>query len=246
MPDFFDRLAARAAGTPRAAGGGDDTAGTAVRARPRLPTVFERPVPGPDLPFVEEERQAPPRMAIREPRSRPEPEPARGSPAQPVPAPEPEPWPRPRREEPPTREPSTVVDRTEVRMVERQQPLLVPPPEAPRIVPETPAPDAVTPAAVREQPRASALPGERPTRAAPARPAPAAPSPAGVTPVRARRQQPRPPERVVHVNIGRLEVTAAGQRHRQGQRDRQDQQEQSARPDPALSLDRYLEGANPR
>jgi len=91
--------------------------------------------------------------------------------------------------------------------------------------------------------RQEPLSGERPSGV---RPSAVGDAPAR-TPARAagtaepgrRDRQSRPPERVVHVSIGRLEVKAAGRQG--GDRDRRDERaDRPSRPAPALSLRTYL------
>ncbi|MFJ8622351.1 hypothetical protein ACIRD3_05840 [Kitasatospora sp. NPDC093550] len=227
MPDHFDRLVAKG-------GPGGDRAG--VRVRPRLPGPFERlDALAPALPVVGEESFGPGR---------------------PVGRPAPVPLPRP-----PAAPPARVEralraaedgERTTVAPVLPlpRTPLLIAPPATPVVAP------AVEPAVRREaaRPAAAPAPVTAPHRAAarelpnaappaPARPAVAARAagrraagavaPGQAHPAGARRQQ-RPVERVVRVQIGRVEVRAA-ERAAAGER-----KPAAARPGPALDLDTYL------
>ncbi|MGI5526062.1 hypothetical protein ACQEVX_01135 [Streptomyces syringium] len=63
--------------------------------------------------------------------------------------------------------------------------------------------------------------------------------PADSTATGDRRRRQKPPERVVHVSIGRLEVTA-GQRQSPAKPDRRAGTEDGGRPRPAMTLDQYL------
>ena len=229
MADHFDRLAGRTA----------PDGGTAPRVQPRLPGPFERidtlgadPEPPPSAPARPAERPVPlpaPLPAAYPAHRKAEPAPPRPVPLplalRETPAPEhgallapavPPPPPQPVA----GREPSEPVT---VRAV-GPQPHTEP-------GPHLPAPPAVRPAAARPAAPAVAAPAHRPGTAG--RTAPA--DPAG------RERQPRPPERVVHVSIGRLEVTAAGRRPDAGRR-----AERAGRADPGLSLRTYLSGQEAR
>ncbi|MGX8903988.1 hypothetical protein ACR820_01685 [Streptomyces netropsis] len=63
--------------------------------------------------------------------------------------------------------------------------------------------------------------------------------PADSTAAGDRRRRQKSPERVVHVSIGRLEVTA-GQRQGPAKPDRRTGTEDGGRPGPAMTLDQYL------
>ncbi|MFD8781046.1 hypothetical protein [Kitasatospora sp. NPDC059599] len=224
MPDHFDRLVAK--GDP-----GGDRAG--VRVRPRLPGPFERPEAlAPALPVVDEESFGPGRSGRR-----PAPVPLPRPPAAPV-----------------ERALRTVVgeDRPAVAPVLPlpRPPLLIAPPVTPVAAP------AVEPALRREDARPAAVPTpvtalhraaapELPTVAPPAPVRTAAAAPASVRRAAAAaapgqahgtgtRRRQRPVERVVRVQIGRVEVKAA-QRTPTGPR-----KPAAARPGPALDLDKYL------
>ncbi|MEU2512104.1 hypothetical protein [Streptomyces syringium] len=89
---------------------------------------------------------------------------------------------------------------------------------------------------------APALPPSTPAPGTPAVPAarPKPPQrPADSTAARDRRRRQKPPERVVHVSIGRLEVTA-GQRRGPATPERRAGTEDGGRPGPAMTLDQYL------
>ncbi|WP_434582181.1 hypothetical protein [Carbonactinospora thermoautotrophica] len=223
MPDFFDRLVARA--------GLREPAGVA-RVRPRLPSLFERPQsPAEPTPYQKTPRPRPTASAANPPGAR------SGPPGE-------------RRAEPAlvqlVRQP--VVYRNEQRVVAAPGPTPVPPgpvrppavlrPTGPPAGPPRPAP-RITPPAAAPEPRA------RP-KTAPPQPGPLPRGPVAVSAVRRapareparepaparRRQQPPRPERVVHVSIGRLEVRAAAPgpapRPRPG------------RPAPVMPLDEFL------
>ncbi|MBT2510689.1 hypothetical protein J7I98_33595 [Streptomyces sp. ISL-98] len=234
MPDYFDRLLARYAPVPAAGG-----AGGAARVRPRLPGPFER---------VEALRSGP-----QEPD-----EPAALIPSAPGPAFGPAELVRYERE---VRTDHHTVVRTETaRPGEPERP-------APRVAPETgpllrpaanPAPGPRP--ATSDGPRASrrsATPAasESPRNVPTATPRAADPAPvAAVSPALSRRadtatargaalngvgrRAPKPAERVVHVQIGRLEVSAApppgAGRPATGRPDH------TGRRAPALTLDDYL------
>ncbi|WP_405891100.1 hypothetical protein OG427_35020 [Streptomyces sp. NBC_00133] len=232
MPDYFDRLLARYTPVPATGGG-------AVRVRPRLPGPFER---------VEALRSGPPERG----------EPAALIPSAPQPAFGPAELVRHEREVRTDRE--TVV-RTEAAAAAGEPegraaqaapvpgPLLRPAPPA-GVRPRPAAPDVPHPArrgaasAVPDAPRTLPRVAARATGPAPrAAAAPAGPRSADAAAARGAalsgvgRRAPRPAERVVHVQIGRLEVSAAPPPGA----DRAD----SARTDagrraPALTLDDYL------
>ncbi|MCX4510849.1 hypothetical protein OHA27_11130 [Streptomyces sp. NBC_01619] len=228
VPDHFDRLLARY------------TAPGAARVRPRLPGPFER---------VEALRTAPP-----EP----------GDPAPLVPAAPPASGPageQPR----PVREVRT--ERHTVVRTEGARPG-EPGPAPAGLVPSTPlllpraaaAPGprevaAASPPASRGAPSSATAPGTRRqspgvvARAADPAPASAPLAPArprgadtaaarGATPSGIGRRAPRPAERVVHVQIGRLEVSAAPPPG--ASRPARDRPDHTGRRGPALTLDDYL------
>ncbi|TQK42930.1 hypothetical protein FBY35_4375 [Streptomyces sp. SLBN-118] len=232
MPDYFDRLLARY--TPVPAGGG------APRVRPRLPGPFER---------VEALRSGPPDPG----------QPAALIPSAPHPAFGPAELVRHEREIRTDRE--TVV-RTETAAVpgesERRAEQAVQAP-GPLLRPAAPAPVAPRPATadvpragrrgaaspVADTPRTPTASVPRATEAAPrADGAPARPRGADTATARGAalagvgRRAPRPAERVVHVQIGRLEVSASpppGASRPSGGRP-----EHTGRRAPALTLDDYL------
>ncbi|RGD58066.1 hypothetical protein DR950_09925 [Kitasatospora xanthocidica] len=228
MPDYFDRLVAKG-------GPGGDT----VRVRPRLPGPFER---------IETLGAAPPPVGEAAASGR-----EAGQPG-PAPLPRPSAAPRPLpsegplrpalREAPPTPPAALPLPRT---------PLLVTPPLAPaRVAPAAPAGPGTEGTAAR--------PVAVPAVTAPVRPSgpeqAATPPPAtgrlGVAPAarrpaaagaraaaQAARGRQRPAERVVRVQIGRVEVRAA-ERAPAGPR-----RAAAARPSPALDLGAYLDRERP-
>ncbi|WP_404816473.1 hypothetical protein [Streptomyces thermolineatus] len=253
MPDFFDRLLARHA--PDAAGGapGPSGGGAVARVRPRLPGPFERidtlgarPAPPADVPPVASPGTAtgavppfPPALLLAPGGREERPGRPRTAPADP---------PAPQRQ-----------DRQPLPVPLGPAPLLVPPPGVPAASPAPAAPEAVRPGPARRAVGGRGGPDGRPPRAggetaAPPRravPAPVRPAPSS-RPERSpadggegartgggrRRGRSGPVERVVHVSIGRLEVTAAGRTPAAARRD--DDGARTARPAPALSLDGYL------
>ncbi|QXE38331.1 hypothetical protein KQY30_32950 [Streptomyces sp. GMY02] len=233
MADYFDRLLARYA--PGSAAGG---AGGAVRVRPRLPGPYERP------------------EAVRTGLPEPD-EPAALIPAAPRPAFGPVESVRLEREVRTDRH--TVVRTESARPGEAGPPTVAPPPTAgPVLRPAATVVPGPRPSAA-EGPRAAGRtpvpPVSGPVRAPGAGSVPRAPiAPATDAPVRARprdadtvvargaaangvgRRASRTPERVVHVQIGRLEVSAAtapgaSVRTPAGR---------TGRAAPALTLDAYL------
>ncbi|MFF3455055.1 hypothetical protein ACFYXH_12105 [Streptomyces sp. NPDC002730] len=234
MPDYFDRLLARYTPVPVAGGG----AGTA-RVRPRLPGPFER---------VEALRSGPP-----EPDA-----PAALIPSAPGPAFGPAESVRQEREVRTDRH--TVVRTEAARPGEPERPAVQAVPRTePLLRPAVPASPATRPSAAdipRSGRRAAApaesdaprhLPGPVARAADPALPVVAAPArPRGADTATARgaalngvgRRAPRPAERVVHIQIGRLEVSAApppgANRPDTGRPDH------TGRRAPALTLDDYL------
>jgi hypothetical protein len=235
MPDYFDRLLARYTPVPAAG-----SAGGVARVRPRLPGPFER---------VEALRSGPPEPD----------QPAALIPSVPQPAFGPAELVRHEREVRTDRE--TVV-RAEAATVagepERRAEQAVQGP-GPLLRPAVPAPVASRPA-VADVPRAgrrgaasSAADTPRtPTAAAPRateavpRAASALARPRGADTAAARgaalagvgRRAPRPAERVVHVQIGRLEVSAAPPPS--ASRPAGGRPEHTGRRAPALTLDDYL------
>ncbi|MFD8192607.1 hypothetical protein [Streptomyces wuyuanensis] len=228
MPDYFDRLLAR------------HTAPAAPRVRPRLPGPFER---------VEALRTAPPEAGEPAPLVPVAAQPAAG-PAGPVrreretrterhtavrPGPE-----RPRAPEPPAAGP-----------VGRPEPPRAAPVAAQR---QRPAPESGLRAGGRGTPTAADGVPPRAPGSAVARATAPAPRPAALVPARPRgadtpagvrgatqgglgRRAPRPAERVVHVQIGRLEVSAAPAPGGGRPAPRPGRTE---RPGPALTLADYL------
>lgn len=233
MPDYFDRLLARY--TPVPATGG---AGGAARVRPRLPGPFER---------VEALRSGPP-----EPDA-----PAALLPSAPGPAFGPAELIRHEREV--RTEAHTVVRTEAARPGEPERPAVAATPSTgPLLRPAAnaapgPRPGADSPRTTRRSapPAVSDATGDAqhpvpPRAAAPAPPAAAPARPRGADTATARgaalngvgRRAPRPAERVVHVQIGRLEVSAApppgAGRAATGRPDH------TGRRAPALTLDDYL------
>lgn len=227
MPDHFDRLARRS--TPDAAG--------VPRVRPRLPGPFERiDAPGTEpQPFHSEHTAAAPNRPTGPTLPR-DPSPAEH-----------------RRTDPPAtlrvvQLPSVV---RELAVPDRGvlTAPAVPPPLRPGLRPAAPHAEAGRAAPRAERPpteltkrqttlsvvRSAAEPPPAARSAAPAR---ASARAAAAAEPRGHGRQPRPPERVVHVSIGRLEVRAAERRpdpDRRGER-----AERPARPVPSLSLHTYL------
>ncbi|MFD4655983.1 hypothetical protein ACFWP2_10170 [Kitasatospora sp. NPDC058444] len=229
MPDHFDRLVAKG-------GPGGDRAG--VRVRPRLPGPFERlDALAPAPPVVDEESFGPGR-----PGGRPVPVPLPRTPAAPPAVPVERALRAVAGEDRPAVAPVLPLPRT---------PLLVPPPVTPLAAPAVEP--AVRGAAAR--PAAVPTPVTAPHRAgAPEPPAVAPPAPvrpAAAVPASARRaagaaaagqahgtgtrRRQRPVERVVRVQIGRVEVKAA-QRTPAGP-----PKPAATRPGPALDLGKYLD-----
>ncbi|MFI1255241.1 hypothetical protein ACH4U6_15810 [Streptomyces netropsis] len=236
MPDFFDRLLARHVpgrqGTPTAV----------ARLRPRLPGPFERiETAGTDAPGP---TAGPP----------PAPGSARAAGPSPVPAP-PRPAPPAAPPAPRATTPAPQRPAPAVRLVPAR-PLLVAPPLPPAATAapngeRTPGghtgaarPDA-TGQPLGQATRNPAPPASRPSTPKPGTPAVSAARPkppqrpADTTTVGDRRRRQKPPERVVHVSIGRLEVTA-GHRQSPAKPDRRAGTEDRGRPKPAMTLDRYL------
>ncbi|MFD4032524.1 hypothetical protein ACFWVP_18875 [Streptomyces sp. NPDC058637] len=232
MADYFDRLLARY--TPVAA-----TGGARVRVRPRLAGPFERAEalrygphepdgPAALLPSAPRAATDPPRPArevhterhtvLRTERApRPGETAPRVRPAAAVPSPLPRPPVAPSPKARPAGAEEGVHAARRGRQSAREEPASVP-------VVAAPAQSAAAPA------RAAALPVPRGSDSAAARGA--APGPVG-------RRAPRPAERVVHVRIGRLEVSAApppGANASPAGRPAQP----AGRPAPVLTLDDYL------
>ncbi|MEU6703544.1 hypothetical protein [Streptomyces wuyuanensis] len=228
MPDYFDRLLAR------------HTAPAAPRVRPRLPGPFER---------VEALRTAPPEAG----------EPAPLVPVAPMPPAGPA---GPVRHERETRTERHTVVRTGPDRPRVPEPPAAGPagrPEPPRTAPATapgqrPAPEAGLRAGRRGTPPAADGEPRRAPGSAEARATAPAPRPAALVPARPRRadtpagvrgtaqgglgrRAPRPAERVVHVQIGRLEVSAAPAPGAGRPAPRSGRTE---RPGPALTLADYL------
>lgn len=232
MPDYFDRLLARYTPVP--------AAGVAARVRPRLPGPFER---------VEALRSAPPEPD----------EPAALIPSAPQPAFGPTELIRHERE---VRTDRHTVVRTEAAGPGgRQRPAdatttrtdSAPRPPAARTAPgPRPADSDGARPARRPGPRprsdapTNAPAGSRretapapPAATAPARPRSTDLNPArGATPSGVGRRAPKPAERVVHVQIGRLEVSAAPPPG--ANRGATDSPDRTGRRAPALTLDDYL------
>ncbi|MFI1847304.1 hypothetical protein [Streptomyces sp. NPDC020480] len=239
MSDYFDRLLARHSPAPRTGAGGAD--GRTAHVRPRLPGPYER---------IESLRAEPPALD--------EPAPLFAAPPQPAP------WHgesvRYEREVETVRD--TVV-RAEAAPRTEPAPATAVRPAAPLLRPAAqvtpgPRPDALD---APRPGRRDATPGEpgparRTTAPAPASPeailAPAAAAAppslragdAGLGREAARapvtRRRSKPAERVVHVQIGRLEVSAAGTAASGGGRPPGARPEHAGRRAPALSLQDYL------
>ncbi|MGW7366349.1 hypothetical protein ACWGI8_23660 [Streptomyces sp. NPDC054841] len=233
MADYFDRLLARY--TPVAAAGG---AGGPARVRPRLPGPFER---------VEALRTAPPEPG----------EPAALIPSAPAPAFGPA---EPVRHEREVRTDRLTVVRTETARPGEPERPTAPTPAGPSLRPAAHAAPGPRPVSSDSGPasRRPASPAvadtPRQTPASAPRAADPAPVAAAATPARPRsadtaaargpalngvgRRAPRPAERVVHVQIGRLEVSATpppgANRPAAGHPDH------TGRRAPALALDDYL------
>ncbi|MCX4677176.1 hypothetical protein OG413_18035 [Streptomyces sp. NBC_01433] len=240
MPDYFDRLLARYAPVATA----DDTGGSGARVhvRPRLPGPFERA------------------EAVRQGQPEPD-EPAALIPSAPPPASgPPRPW-RPEREVHTERH--TVV-RTEQAPPpgESDRPVRPPAPApTPLLRPSAAASPLLRPgtaeaarAARRGDPSASDAPAPAPAVATSRAPvaaefartsAPVEPrgsdtaAARGAAPGSVGRRAPRPADRVVHVRIGRLEVSAAAPPGASGSPGGRTAQ-QTGRPAPVLTLDDYL------
>ncbi|MEU2433198.1 hypothetical protein ABZ611_27535 [Streptomyces sp. NPDC007861] len=234
MPDHFDRLLARHTGPAAAARG-------ATRVRPRLPGPFERvealrtapPEPGEPAPLVPlaAGRSAGPAAPVRHEREvRTERETVVRTEA--VPPGEPERAPAaPAVQSPLLRPVAHTAPRPRPQAAEGSR--------APRRTAARALPDASAPRPAAAGRGAEAAPVAAP--AAPVRPRGAdgaAVAARGVAPNGIGRRAPRPAERVVHVQIGRLEVTAAPPpgagspgAGRPGT---------GGRPGPALTLDDYL------
>ncbi|MET7712174.1 hypothetical protein [Streptomyces sp. NPDC005407] len=230
MPDYFDRLLARYTPVPAAGG-------AAARVRPRLPGPFER---------VEALRSEPPEPEAPEALIPTAPGPAFG-PAELV---------RHVRE---VRTDHHTVVRTEAaRAGEPELPAAqAAPSPGPLLRPAAAASPTARPAAdVPRSARRAGVPAVTDAPRTPSAPAPREPAPlvAATAPARPRgadtaaargaalsgvgRRAPRPAERVVHVQIGRLEVSAApppGASRPAGGRP-----DHSGRRAPALTLDDYL------
>ncbi|MEE1739337.1 hypothetical protein [Streptomyces sp. BE147] len=245
MPDYFDRLLARYAPVADSSGGpgGPDSSGARVRVRPRLPGPFER---------AEALRQAPPEpdepaalLPSAPPHSRPAlplttrpgrethterhtvvrteqaPRPAWDGPPALSPAPASTPLPRPSAAPAPARRPGTAEG---ARAARRGGPSA---PDAPPTAPAVAA-APVPPSAGFARTAASTAPRGSDTAAA-----------RGAALGSVGRRAPRPADRVVHVQIGRLEVSAAptaGTNGPPGGRPAQP----AGRPAPVLTLDDYL------
>ncbi|MFG2911489.1 hypothetical protein ACGF0D_01165 [Kitasatospora sp. NPDC048298] len=242
MPDHFDRLVAKGArgrGRDRAGSGSDAGSEAVVRVRPRLPGPFERiDGLGPVRPDVDGESAAPGRPDVR-PAAAPLPWPTAAS--RPGPA---EGAPRTAAHDGrPAATPVLPLPRT---------PLLVAPSIAPVAAPTVEPVVRAGAARPAAPPAGTATPGTAPSRtdiprAAGAPPVPVRPAVApasgrraalaatlGHAPGSGDRGRQRPVERVVRVQIGRVEVRAA-ERTPVGPR-----RPAAARPAPALDLDRYL------
>ncbi|MFB7469395.1 hypothetical protein [Kitasatospora sp. NPDC056184] len=232
MPDHFDRLVAK--GGP----GADPAAG--VRARPRLPEPFERITAlGPALPAAEEAPVAADGrpLAAPLPRSAPSPAVPPGAPRaavgddRPAAAPVlPSPHP-PLLVAPPTAPTAAPAAGPVVRVAAARP--AAPPTGAAR--PVTAVPAAAPPRAAASGPSVGTPPAPARPATAPAsgRRAAAAAAP-GQAPGTAARRRQRPVERVVRVQIGRVEVRAA-ERTPAGPRG-----PAASRPAPAVDLAGYL------
>ncbi|QNE74115.1 hypothetical protein F0344_05400 [Streptomyces finlayi] len=238
MPDYFDRLLVRY--TP--AGAADDARdpGTRVRVRPRSAGPFERAEalrhgpPEPDEPAAlipsapaiapDRPRSLRPDREVRTERHtvvRTEQVPAPGDARRPAPPAVPAPPPR----SPAAPSPTARPDGTgRVRAVHRGRPSAPDDATSAPLLTAGPAPVAAPPA------RAAARPAPRDSAAAAAR---------GAVLGSVGRRASRPAERVVHVQIGRLEVSAAPQPGANGSPAGRPAQ-RTGRPAPVLTLDDYL------
>ncbi|WP_394437035.1 hypothetical protein [Streptomyces sp. SGAir0957] len=248
MADYFDRLLARGAPRPPTSG---DGAPDVVSVRPRLPGPFERiEALGSRRPFPPGDEGADDR---RPPVSAGPAVPERIRPQDPTPV---RPSARPAAETPTGARAAAVRPGPPA----APAPLLVPPPLSPAAPARAAGPEPVrlrgpvasrpgaTGREVSRERGEGGAPAPRPA-AAQARPASAQTRPAtptgaggGRTARRAARESRGgpPPQRTVHVTIGRLEVKAAGRPARDPGRDRTAGRGPSARPTPAMSLDTYL------
>ncbi|MFB4421159.1 hypothetical protein C5F59_008690 [Streptomyces sp. QL37] len=239
MADYFDRLLARY--TPAAAADGTGGPGTRVRVRPRLSGPFERaealrhgpPEPDepaaliPSAPRADEGRLhlVRPGLEVRTERhtvvrTEQAPQPGQGQPSLPAEA-----FPAPLLRPPVTPSPKSRPGGEEAGRAARRARSTAP--DAPAPAPAAPGgPAQPAPAPLR----VAALPAPRGSDSAAARGA--VPGPVG-------RRAPRQAERVVHVQIGRLEVSAApppGANASPAGRPVQ----RTGRPAPVLTLDDYL------
>lgn len=243
MPDFFDRLLARSVPTSRA--GGTSSAGDAVRVRPRLPQPFERieavrselPLPDEPTPALAPSLQPPAvREVLRERK-------VRTDYLSVVQAAEP----TPSREELTAHTiPGAFADR------EPAGPLLSPAAELSQGPREALEGRSTRRSEQRAAPASAGTQPSSPVRVAAPTGAPIAPAPTTARPrpvdsAAARpaarsgtgRRQQQPAERVVHVQIGRLEVSAAAP----GSRDPRNAaapDRRPGRPAPTLALDAFL------
>lgn len=240
MPDYFDRLLARY--TPVAGADVTDGPGARVRVRPRLSGPFER---AEALRHGQPEQDEPAALIPSAPRAVPEVRPVRpdreprterhtvvrteqaprpGEPEQPVPprsATPASPLPRPAATASPAGRPGAAQD---ARAARRGQPSAPDDPMPGSATAAAPAPASAAPA------RAAALPVPRDIGSAGVR---------GAAIGSVGRRAPRPAERVVHVRIGRLEVSAApppGTNASPAGRP----ERPAGRPAPVLTLDDYL------
>lgn len=242
MSDYFDRLLARHSPAPRTGAGGAD--GRPARVRPRLPGPYER---------IESLRAEPPPPE--------EPAPLFGA------SPQPAAWHgesvRYERERAVETVRDTVI-RTEAAPRTATAPTTAVRPAAPLLRPAaqvTPGPrpdafDAPRPGRRDTTPTAPGAGARRTTAPAPASPDAILAPAAAVAPPRPRvgdaaldreaarapltRRRSKPAERVVHVQIGRLEVSAAGAAASGGGRPAGARPEHAGRRAPALSLEDYL------
>ena len=226
MTDFFDRLLARQQPL--------DAPGAVTRARPRVPTLFER-TRAAELEEISLERDAaaPPVVVPAPPAAAPRATPVHvAAPASPAP---------PGRSPAPVTESGPAAVAAALAPVPGRPPALAPPPVVvhPPLVPPPVSPGA--------EPASAAVPAVAALPAAPQLVAPAAPRVAPAAPVAApgatvtagpdgRMRRAEPPERTVRVHIGRIEVSAPP-----GPAAKPDRARRRA---PDLTLDKYLGEGN--
>ena len=225
MPDFFDRLIARAR---------PPEASDVAFAYPRLPGPFERPAAPPPDPFIEtieEVREAPARMP--DPRPAPSiPTPATRSNPPALKADSRTPQAPPVRDEPPPPRPAPAQPPTPTPVA---TPMLL----EPETAPADQSPDRPSrPIADQERVTIVTRPEQAPP---PAVPRPLAIPAAAVHPAQDRVNPPPPEPPVVTVRIGRIEVRDASRDSDRRERPKKNQAKR--RPAPKLTLAAYLAAA---